>query len=70
MSQAVEAAQELEPEQRTRLGTGGMVIGVALIGILGFAPVDSDILQVLIGIIGVSILVVGVILVGTSRGSV
>jgi glucose uptake protein GlcU len=70
MSQAVSAAKELDPEQRTRLGTGGMVIGIALIGVLGFAPVDSDLLQVLIGIIGVIIMVVGVLLVGTSRGSV
>jgi glucose uptake protein GlcU len=70
MSQAVSAAQELEPEQRTRLGTGAMVIGVALIGVLGFAPIASTILQVLLGIIGVLILVVGVLLIGTSGGSV
>lgn len=70
MSQAVSAAKELDPAQKTRLGTGGMLIGIALIGSLTFAPVDSAALEVIIGTIGVAILVVGVLLVGTSRGSV
>jgi hypothetical protein len=70
MSQAVSAAKELDPAQKTRLGTGGMVIGIALIASLTFAPVESTVLQVILGAIGVAILVVGVLLVGTSRGSV
>ena len=70
MSQAVSAAKELDPAQKTRLGTGGMLIGIALIASLTFAPVDSAVLEIIVGAIGVAILVVGVLLVGTSRGSV
>jgi glucose uptake protein GlcU len=70
MSQAVDTAKKLGPKQRTRLGTGGMMIGVALIGVLGFVPVESAALQVILGTIGVAFLVVGVLLIGTSEGSV
>jgi len=70
MSQAVSAAKELDPAQKTRLGAGGMFIGIGLIGSLTFAPVDSAVLEVILGAIGVAILVVGVLLVGTSSGSV
>jgi glucose uptake protein GlcU len=70
MSQAVAAAKELDPAQKTRLGTGGMLIGIALIGAMGFAPIESMVLEIILGAIGVAILVVGVLLVGTSRGSV
>ncbi|MFC7226584.1 hypothetical protein N0B31_04155 [Salinirubellus salinus] len=70
MSQAVAAAKELDPTQKTRLGTGGMLIGMALIGAMAFAPIESMALEIILGAIGVTILVVGVLLVGTSRGSV
>jgi hypothetical protein len=70
MSQAVSAAKELDPAQKTRLGTGGMVIGIALIAAMSFSSIDSAVLEVILGAIGVAILVAGVLLVGTSRGSV
>jgi hypothetical protein len=69
MSQAVTAAKELDPKQKTQLGTAGMIAGIILIAMLSFAELGA-VLEVVLGIIGVIILVVGVILIGTSQGSV
>jgi hypothetical protein len=70
MSQAVSAAKELDPAQKTRLGAGGMIIGIALIAAVSFSSIGSAALEIILGSIGVAILVASVLLVGTSRGSV
>jgi hypothetical protein len=70
MSQAVSAVKEMDPQQRSRLGTLGMIVGVVLLGVLGLVPFGSLVLQVVLGIVGVVVLVAGVLLVGTSGGSV
>ena len=70
MSETADAFQALSSGQRVRLGSIALVIGVALIGMLGFAPVPSEALQIVIGVLGVVVMVAGVLLVGTSSGSV
>lgn len=70
MSQAANAFQSLSKGQRVQYGSVALVIGVALIGILGFATVPSQALRVLIGIVGVLVMVAGTLLVGTSDGTV
>lgn len=70
MSETADAFQALSRGQRVRLGSIALVIGVALIGMLGFAPVPSEALQFVIGVLGVAVMVAGVLLVGTSSGTV
>ena len=70
MSEAVSTFRGIPKQQRVRLGAVALAIGVALIGVLGFAPVPSEALQVIIGILGVLVMVAGVLLLGTSEGGV
>lgn len=70
MSESVSAFASLSGSRRVYLGSIAMVVGVALIGALGFAPVPSAALQVLVGVLGVAVMVAGVLLVGTSEGTV
>ena len=70
MSETVSEFRSLSKGQRVRLGVVAMVIGVALIGVLGFAPVPSGALQIVIGALAVIVMVAGVLLVGTSEKAV
>jgi hypothetical protein len=70
MSQAANAFKSLSGDQRVQYGSVALVIGIVLIGILGFATVPSQVLQIVIGIVGVIVMVVGTLLLGTSEGTV
>lgn len=70
MSQAANAFQSLSKDQRERWGTVALIVGIALIMALGFATVPSQILRIAIGVVGVLVMVVGTLLVGTSEGTV
>jgi hypothetical protein len=70
MSEPANALQSLTRSQRVRLGGIALVIGIALIGVLGFAPIPSVALQIVIGTIGVLVMVAGTLLLGTSEGAV
>ena len=70
MSETVSAFRSLSRGQRVRIGAVALVVGIALVGILGFASVPSVAIQVLMGTLGVLVMVVGVLLVGTSEGTV
>ncbi|MFC6938370.1 hypothetical protein ACFQE8_00140 [Salinirubellus sp. GCM10025818] len=70
MSQALNAFKSLSRDQRVRFGSVALVVGIVLIGILGFATVPSEVLRIVIGIVGVIVIVVGTLLLGTSEGTV
>jgi len=70
MTGTLSAFRSLSGDQRVRFGTVAMLIGIVLIGVLGFASLPSVALQVVLGVIGVVVMVAGVLLVGTSEGTV
>ena len=70
MSRTVGAFESLSKGQRERWGAVALLVGIALIMALGFATVPSDLLEILIGVLGVIVTVVGTLLVGTSEGTV
>lgn len=70
MSTSLAAVTELEPAAKTRLGAVGMLVGTVMIGVVSFVPIASGLVGTTLGIVGVGLLVAGVLLVGTSSGSV
>jgi hypothetical protein len=70
MTGTLSAFRSLSADQRVRFGTVAMLVGIVLIGVLGFASIPSVVLQVGIGVLGVAVMVAGVLLVGTSEGTV
>ena len=70
MTGTLSAFRWLSGDQRVRFGTVAMLIGIVLIGVLGFASLPSVALQVVLGVLGVVVMVAGVLLVGTSEGTV
>ena len=70
MSQTVGAFRSFSKGQRERFGAVALLVGIALIMALGFVTVPSELLQILIGVFGVLVMVVGTLLVGTSDGAV
>jgi hypothetical protein len=70
MTGTLSAFRSLSADQRVRFGTVAMLVGIVLIGVLGFASIPSVALQVGIGVLGVAVMVAGVLLVGTSEGTV
>ncbi|MEF8840196.1 MAG: hypothetical protein V5A62_01030 [Haloarculaceae archaeon] len=70
MSESARPFASLSGSRRVYLGSIAMVVGIALIGALGFVPVPSAALQVFVGVLGVAVMVAGVLLVGTSEGTV
>ncbi len=70
MAETISAFRSLSADQRVRFGTIAMLVGIVLIGVLGFASLPSVALQVVIGVLGVVVMVAGVLLVGTSEGTV
>jgi glucose uptake protein GlcU len=70
MTGTLSAFRSLSADQRVRFGTVAMLVGIVLIGVLGFASLPSVALQVVLGVIGVVVMVAGVLLVGTSEGTV
>ena len=70
MEETVTAFESLSPDQRVRVGTIAMVVSIALIGVLTFAPMPWQALQVVVGVASVAVMVVGVLLIGTSEKTV
>jgi hypothetical protein len=70
MTGTLSTFRSLSADQRVRFGTVAMLVGIVLIGVLGFASIPSVALQVGIGVLGVAVMVAGVLLVGTSEGTV
>ena len=70
MSQTVGAFESLSKGQRERWGAVALLVGIALIMALGFVTVPSQLLRILVGVLGVIVMVVGTLLVGTSDGTV
>ena len=70
MVETVSAFRSLSSDQRVRFGTIALLVGIVLIGVLGFASIPSAALQVVVGIVGVAVMVAGVLLLGTSEGTV
>jgi len=70
MFETAPALRGLSKDRRERLGAVALVVGIALVGVVGFGPVPSTALQVLVGTLGVLVMVLGVLLVGTSEGTV
>ena len=70
MVDTVSAFQSLSPDQRVRFGTVALIVGIVLLGVLGFATIPSVAVQVVVGIVGVAVTVAGVLLLGTSEGTV
>jgi len=64
------ALTSMSPDRRVRLGSIAMVVGIALIGVLGFTTIPSAALQIVVGVVSVAVMVAGVLLVGTSEGTV
>jgi len=64
MSTSLAALTELEP------AAIGMLVGTVMIGVVSFVPIASGLVGTTLGIVGVGLLVAGVLLVGTSSGSV
>jgi hypothetical protein len=64
------ALTSMSPDRRVRLGSIAMVVGIALIGVLGFTTIPSAALQIGVGVVSVAVMVAGVLLVGTSEGTV
>jgi hypothetical protein len=70
MKQTSSAFESLTPDQRVRVGSIAMLAGIALIGVLTFAPAPWRALQVGGGVASVAVMVVGVLLIGTSEKTV
>ena len=70
MVETVSAFRSLSADQRVRFGAIAMLVGIVLIGVLGFVSLPSAALQVGIGVVGVAAMVGGVLLLGTSEGTV
>jgi hypothetical protein len=70
MMETLGAFRSLSPDQRVRFGTVALLVGIVLIGVLGFAAIPSTAVQVVVGIVGVAVMVAGVLLLGTSEGAV
>lgn len=62
-----EIDSELTEQQKITGGAAGMVVGVALIGVLAFAGITSLPMQVAIAFLGVMTMVTGTLLLGTSE---
>lgn len=58
--------RELTRQQKVQAGVAGIVIGAVLIGMLAFADVESATLQIILGLMGVTMMVVGTLSLGTS----
>lgn len=58
--------RSLTEQQKITAGALGLVAGVLLIGLLGFAGVSSLAMQVVLGLLAVFTMVVGTLLLGTS----
>lgn len=58
--------RNLTERQKTRGGVVGLLVGVALIGLLAFAGVSSTPMLVALSLLGVFTMVVGTLLLGTS----
>mgnify|MGYP000200475802 CR=1 FL=1 len=59
--------RKLSEQQKVTFGAAGMVLGVALIGVLAFAGISSLPMQVAIAFVGVMTMVTGTLMVGTSE---
>lgn len=59
-------ARRLDDRQKVWVGAVGFVFGVACIGILGFVPLESDVVKFLVAVVGVLAIVAGTLLLGSS----
>lgn len=59
--------RKLSEQQKVTIGVAGMLIGVGLIGVLGFAGITSLPMQIAIAFLGVMTMVTGTLMLGTSE---
>lgn len=64
----VEFESRLSETQKVGVGTAGLLAGIAAIALLVTVPVSSWPAQVMLGLLGVAMLVVGTLSLGTSDG--
>ena len=66
----MEQFEAMTEAQKVRGGTVLLLTGVAIVALLTFSSIQADSFRVLLGAVGVVTIVLGVLSVGTSRGSV